>query len=61
METKDVKKNIKRKVGVEVDELKKDYEKAAADAIPFFKKHKKAVIVTGIVVVLAVVLLIIIF
>jgi len=55
------KEQVKETVKKEAEQLKKNYEEAVADAVPFFKKHKKAVIVTGVVVVLAVILLIVIF
>jgi hypothetical protein len=45
----------------EVEKAKEDMYSASEDAVPFFQKHKKAVIIAGVVVVLAVVLLIIIF
>jgi CHASE3 domain sensor protein len=55
------KEQIKAKVEKEAQQLKDDYEKAAKDAVPFFQKNKKAVIVTGVVIVVVVLALILIF
>lgn len=55
------KEQIKETVGKEVDQAKKQLGDAAKDAVPFFQKHKKAVIIAGVVLVVAVVLLVLIF
>lgn len=55
------KDQIKATVEKEAQQLKDDYSKAAKDAVPFFQKNKKAIIVTAVVLAVVVLALIFIF
>lgn len=45
----------------EVEQAKKEFKDASVDAVPFYKKHKKAVIISGVVLVIIVLSLLFIF
>ena len=45
METKELKDSAQK----EADQLKKQYQEAAKDVVPFYQKYKKVIIISGVV------------